>query len=85
MKMLGARRHPMSGAGNIKWDGDSDTHLFEIKKVRRSFTMSGRYLRDLFVCALRQEKSPTIIVRFDDADVFAIINIVAGAKGVEFD
>lgn len=62
----GARQHPNSGAGSIKWDASSTDKLFEIKTVQKSHTLKGAYLLQLFRDAIRQGKEPYYIVTFTD-------------------
>lgn len=63
-KKLGARPHPNSGAGHIKWDASSETDLFEMKDATKSHTLNSDLLEKLFRDGARQGKSSHYIVRF---------------------
>jgi hypothetical protein len=77
----GARRHPMSGAGSIKWDGSDEHCLYEVKSTRKVFSLSGRMLRDLFRAAARQGKEAKFIIVFGDYDLSAEVTITPGVDG----
>lgn len=64
LRRLGARQHPMSGAGSIKEDGSTDDELFEIKDANKSFTLAGAELLQSFKRAMQQEKEAVWIIRF---------------------
>jgi len=61
---MGARAHPNSGAGRIKFDGSDDETVIEVKDARKSFTLNAAYLLDLFKVAARQGKSAVLVVNF---------------------
>lgn len=65
----GARLHPRSGAGSIKWDASSEDTLFEMKDVQKSHTLNGAYLRRLALDAAHQGKDARYIVQFEDAGI----------------
>ena len=66
LKALGARQHPNSGAGRIKYDGSTDTAIVELKEAARSYQLRSSYVEDLFRHAARQGKDATLVVRFPD-------------------
>ena len=61
----GARLHPRSGAGSIKWDASSDEVLYEMKNVQKSHTLTGAYLRRLALDAAHQGKEARYVVTFE--------------------
>ena len=65
----GARLHPRSGAGSIKWDASSDDTLFEMKDVQKSHTLNGAYLRQLALDTAHQGKDARYIVQFEGAGI----------------
>ena len=66
LKALGARQHPNSGAGRIKYDGSTDAEIIELKESARSYQLRASYIEDLYRYAARQGKDATLIVRFPD-------------------
>ncbi len=80
LKILGARRHPMSGAGSIKYDGSDEEHVYEIKDAEVAYVLQGKYLRDGFQQAARQSKRFVLVVHFVDADVTARIHTTIGGR-----
>ena len=81
MKGKGARLHPMSGAGTVKFDGSDDDYIFEVKNTRRSFSLSGQLLANMFRLASRQGKQPKLLIRFSDFDLVAEVTITPGIDG----
>lgn len=77
----GARLHPRSGAGSIKWDASSEDTLFEMKDVQKSHTLNGAYLRRLALDAAHQGKDARYIVQFEDAGVEIECVISLNTKG----
>lgn len=63
-KKLGARLHPMSGAGRIKDDMSTDDHIIEAKDANLSYTLKSSDLDGLFRRAVQQGKEPLFIVTF---------------------
>lgn len=63
----GARLHPRSGAGSIKWDASSDEVLYEMKNAKKSHTLTGAYLRQLALDAAHQGKEARYVVTMEDA------------------
>lgn len=68
-KKRGARPHPRSGAGSIKWDASSEDTLYEMKRVKKSHALNGEYLRSLALSAARQGKQAVYVVTMTDADI----------------
>lgn len=68
-KAHGARLHPRSGAGNIKWDASNEETLFEMKNALKSHTLNGVYLRRLALDAAQQGKEARYLVSFEEAGV----------------
>lgn len=66
----GARQHPRSGAGRIKYDGSDDDDLIEVKDANKSHTLQASLLNDLFVTATRQGKDAVYIVTFLDPSLY---------------
>jgi len=81
LRKRGARLHPNSGAGHVKWDGSDEDFLYEIKDTRKSFSLTGSLLRSLFRDAVRQGKQPRLLVRFSEYDLVAEISITPGIDG----
>ena len=68
-KKDGARLHPRSGAGSIKWDASNDDEIFEYKDVAKSHTLKGELLEALFRDAMQQGKKPVYIVTFKNHNI----------------
>ena len=83
LRKRGARLHPNSGAGSIKWDGSDEDFLYEVKTTRRSFTMNGAMLAKMFRDAVQQGKQPKLLVRFTDYDLVADVSVVPGDLPVQ--
>ena len=66
LRREGARAHPNSGAGSIKYDGSREDAVIEVKDAERSFSLSRKYLMSLFKNAARQSKDAMLIVEFPD-------------------
>jgi hypothetical protein len=73
---MGARVHPMSGAGRIKADGSDDDYLYEIKDANKSFTLKSDDLRFLYAEAVKQMRQPVMLVSFQHGDLTAVIQVV---------
>ena len=73
LKREGARAHPNSGAGSIKYDGSREDAVIEVKDAERSHTLSRTYLMSLFKTAARQGKDAVLIIEFPDLTVEAHI------------
>jgi hypothetical protein len=56
----------------------TDYDLIEVKDAKRTYTLKGMELEDLFVRSTRQNKSAVFIVYFRDADVTATITVARG-------
>lgn len=69
VKQMGGRVHPRSGAGSIKHDGSTSELLIEVKDAKRSHSVTGDYLLELFKTAARQGKEARYVVHFKDAGV----------------
>lgn len=82
LKRIGARQHPRSGAGRIKHDGSDDDTLYEVKDARRSFTLKAEELRGLYLRAVRQDKTPMLVVHYSDYGFTAMITLVPGGAEV---
>ena len=77
LRSIGARQHPMSGAGRIKEDGSDEDNLYEVKWANRSFTLNSSDLRMSWQRAAREAKDSVWIVRFANG-IDAIIHLEAG-------
>ena len=77
----GARLHPRSGAGSIKWDASNEDTLFEMKNVRKSHALQGDYLRRLALDAIKQGKEARYLVTFEDAQIEIECRINLKGKG----
>lgn len=75
MKAMGARLHPMSGAGSIKGDGSDDEHHYEVKDANKSYTLSGEYIRTHYREAIAEAKEAIMLVHFANG-MTAYITIV---------
>jgi len=64
LKERGARAHPGSGSGGIKWDGSNDDEVIEIKDAAKSYTLAAKYLESLYRSSTRQSKAAVLIVQF---------------------
>jgi hypothetical protein len=64
LKELGAKPHPMSGAGRIKGDGSDEYVLYELKEASKSFNLSRALVQMMWNAGARQHKEPVIIVDF---------------------
>ena len=74
-KDIGARVHPNSGSLRIKHDASDAETLYEIKDANKSFTLKAVDLDTLWVRAVREQKEPVFIVKFQDRSVTATISI----------
>lgn len=63
----GARAHPGSGSGGIRFDGSTEEDVVEIKAARKSFVMNGAYMDRLYTEAVRQGKDAVMVVVFGEA------------------
>lgn len=63
-KRLGARLHPNSGAGKIKFDYSTDDAIFEHKDANKTHTLNAAFLMDFFRKAARQNKDAVYVVQF---------------------
>ena len=77
-RSTGARAHPMSGAGSIKWDASTETELLEIKDANRSHTIKGAMLDSLYRDAVREGKTPVYVVYFTDSDITVVCHVQRG-------
>lgn len=68
-KRRGARLHPRSGAGSIKWDASNEETLYEMKDVKKTHTLNGEYLRKLKLDAIKQGKDASYVIQFQDAQI----------------
>lgn len=66
LKNYGAKGHPNSGAGRIKYDGSTKEAIIEVKDAVKSFTLNRSYLLSLFKHAARQGKQAVMVVEFPD-------------------
>ena len=73
LKREGARGHPNSGAGTIKFDGSKEDAIIEVKDARKAFSLNAAYMLDLFKTAARQGKQAVMIVEFPDITATIII------------
>lgn len=73
LKRRGAKGHPNSGAGSIKYDGSTQEEVIEVKDAVKSFTLNRDYLMSLFKHAARQSKQAVLVVEFPDLTVEARI------------
>lgn len=72
-KEVGARLHPMSGAGSIKDDASNDTTIYEFKSVKKTHTLNGADLEALWLRGIQQGKDVEYVVEFGDARIRASI------------
>ena len=72
-KKIGARLHPNSGAGTIKFDMSTDDAVIEMKTANKSYTMNQKYLESIFQNAVRQGKDAVLLIEFPDLVVTAHI------------
>jgi hypothetical protein len=70
----------MSGAGRIKFDGSDDDWLYEVKDANKSFALSSQLLYDLYMAAIRQRKSPMLLIYFREHNITAQLTVVPGGK-----
>lgn len=71
---MGLRAHPNSGAGPIKWDASDADNLVEIKDANKSYTISADYIDSLYRDAVRQGKTPVLIIKFaNDIVIEAVV------------
>lgn len=78
LKLLAARRHPMSGAGSIKYDGSDADTVYEIKDAKIGYVLRGDYIREAFERCARQSKDFVLVVYFADSEVTAYIKVRKG-------
>lgn len=64
LRTRGARPHPGSGSGSIRFDGSSEAELIEVKSAHRTHTISADYLESLHAQAVRQGKVPVLVLSF---------------------
>lgn len=74
-KQKGARVHPRSGAGSIKWDASTEDELIEVKDSKKSHTLNGALLNKLLIDATRQGKEAVYIVKFRTFNLVAEIRL----------
>lgn len=79
LKKMGARQHPMSGAGRIKYDGSTEADLVEVKDANKSHTLKASLLNDLRVKATRQGKDAVYIVTFQDPSLYVECRVRRGS------
>jgi hypothetical protein len=79
-KKRGARVHPRSGAGNIKWDASDEETIYEMKDAMKSHTLSGALLEKLFLDATRQGKEAVYTVYFTEFDLSCDITMHRGKE-----
>ena len=65
-KELGARLHPMSGAGRVKNDMSTDDVSIESKSAMRSYSLSGDYLAQVWLQAISAGKEAAMVIEFDN-------------------
>lgn len=65
-KEFGARLHPNSGAGKIKFDFSNEDTIFEHKDAAKSHSLNAAVLLDLFRHSARQGKSACYVVQFEN-------------------
>lgn len=63
LRKAGYRAHPGSGSGSIAFDGSDEHTLAEVKDAAKSFTVSLTYIDRLYKTAVRQGKSPLLILQ----------------------
>lgn len=80
MKRRGAKLHPNSGAGRIKWDGSDDQFLIEHKDATKQHALKAGYLKSLFMSAVRQGKEPLYVIKFSDPPLLVEVRIQIGDK-----
>lgn len=73
-------RHANSGAGHIKADAHNDDYLVEIKDANKSFKLDSKELRELFVRAVRQDRSAMLLIYFTDGDFVVECRLIPGGK-----
>lgn len=79
-KARGARVHPRSGAGKIKWDASDEETLYEMKDANKTHQLSGELLKRLHLAAIQQGKTAEYVIYFTDANLTATIRIESGKK-----
>jgi hypothetical protein len=63
LRSNGARAHPGSGSGKIRFDGSTEEELIEVKHASKTLTLTLSYLELLLTTAIRQEKSALLVIR----------------------
>jgi hypothetical protein len=63
LKGKGARAHPGSGSGKIRFDGSTDEEIIEVKEASKILSLTRAYLELLLQTAIRQQKQAVLIVR----------------------
>lgn len=66
LRERGARQHPRSGAGRIKYDGSTEDAVIEVKDASRSFALNGADLLAAWTIATRQGKDSVWVIRFSN-------------------
>lgn len=77
-KDKGARVHPRSGAGSIKWDASSEDELIEVKDAAKSHTMQGALLNRLLRDAINQGKQAVYVIHFRSFNITVECRIKRG-------
>lgn len=73
LKERGAKVHPNSGAGRIKFDGSDENFIIEHKDATQSFTVNKRLIEALHKEAARQGKDGMLIIQFGEYQVECLI------------
>lgn len=64
LREMGARAHPGSGSGSIRFDGSTVDDLIEIKHAKKTINLALAYLEILLQTAIRQQKTARLIIKF---------------------
>lgn len=70
-KDIGARLHPNSGAGRIKFDYSNEETIFEHKDATKTHTLNGGFLMAFFRMAAKQNKEAVYVVEFANGIVLS--------------
>lgn len=66
LKKRGAKVHPNSGAGRIKFDGSDEESIIEVKDATSSFTIKKSLISSLYKDASRQGKQGVLLIKMGE-------------------
>jgi len=80
IKGLGAKLHPMSGAGYIKGDGSDDERSYEVKDANKSFTLKSNDLKKHWKESTHVGKDACMVITF--ANGFSLVGTIVPTRSI---